>query len=96
MPQARNRSPNSGIISGKDPRDGGTMDKAVIEGAPAVETGAEASFEQTTEDLSLRDYFAAQALGAVLDLMEDDAEEAEDFGSFAFSAAASPASLAQK
>ena len=45
------------------------------------------TFEDDIQDISLRDYFAAQALAAVIDASEDDLDEAEDFGSFAFDCA---------
>lgn len=39
------------------------------------------------EDISLRDYFAAQALAAVIDTSEDQLDEAEEFGTFALDCA---------
>ena len=61
------------------------MEETANKTETAVVSAPEENYE--IEEISLRDYMATQALAGVLELMEDEAEEEEDFHTFAFNAA---------
>lgn len=61
------------------------MEETANKTETAVVSAPEENYD--IEEISLRDYMAAQALGGVLELMEDEAEEEDDFHTFAFNAA---------